>query len=212
MSALGVIGSSSTLSWPHGTEFADSFLKLTVFSNLSFWSSCDNPNLSYPLGNVPFAMLQRLADADYRKSMISGRMRCELQALSSTTFCGIRANIQTLSHTVFESIRTEEFDELVPAAFILVWFKYNHPQWIYPHMARLSIDWRKQRSSGHMFLCLDLVVSQRFFMLSPAKSRWRGTVDFINLGMGKSRLYGIGSLMWTSGISISSKLSIMQQQ
>jgi len=73
-------------------------------------------------------MLRRLADADYRKSLISGRMRCELQALSSTTFSGIRANIQTLSHTVYECIGTEEFDELVPAAFLLVWFKYNYPQ------------------------------------------------------------------------------------
>ena len=80
------------------------------------------------------------------------------------------------------------------------------------HTASLSINWRRQRSSGHMFLSLDRAVPQRFFILSPAKSRWRGTVGFINSGMGKSQWYGIGSLMWRSGISISSTLLTMQRQ
>ena len=34
----------------------------------------------------------------------------------------------------------------------------------------------------------------------------------INLAMGKSRLYGIGNLIWRSGISISSELLTMQRQ
>ena len=185
-----------------------------TFSGLSLWLSYDGPYVCHSFEDVPFAMLQRLVDVDYRKSLIAVRMLLELRNLSNGFLfvLGISATAKTLSHTVFECIRTEYFDKLVPAAFILVCFKYNHPKWIYPHMARLSIDWRKQRSSGHRFLCLDRIVSQRFFTISPAKSRWRGTVGFINLGMGKSQLYGIGSLMWTSDISISSKLFTMQRQ
>ena len=80
------------------------------------------------------------------------------------------------------------------------------------HTASLSIIWRKQRSSGRMFLSLVRVMPQRFFTSSPAKIHWGGILGFINLGMEKSRLYGIGSLMWTSGISISSKLLTMQRQ
>ena len=79
------------------------------------------------------------------------------------------------------------------------------------HTARLSIIWRRQRSSGHMFLSLDQAVPQRFFTLSHA-SRWGGIVGFTNSGMGKSRWYGIGSLMWRSSISISSELLTMQRQ
>ena len=37
-------------------------------------------------------------------------------------------------------------------------------------------------------------------------------MGFINLGMRKSRSYGIGSLIWRSSISISSKLLTMQRQ
>ena len=37
-------------------------------------------------------------------------------------------------------------------------------------------------------------------------------MGFINMGMEKSRLYGIGSLMWRSGISTSSELLTMQRQ
>ena len=63
-----------------------------------------------------------------------------------------------------------------------------------------------------MFLSSVQAMSPPFFTLSPAKSQWGGIVGFINLGMGKSRWYGIGSLMRRSSITISSELLTMQQQ
>jgi len=139
VSAPGIISSSTTLSWPHGTEFADSFLKLTTFSHLSFWLSSDHPDFCF-FEDVPFATLQRLADVDYRKFLITDRMMWEFSGSSDVFVFGIPATAQALPHTVFKCIRVEHFDELVPAAFLRVCFKYNYPQSIYSHMARLSIN------------------------------------------------------------------------
>ena len=128
---MSALGSSTVLSWPHGTEFADSFLKLGTFANLSFRLSCDDPEFCRSLEDIPFAMLQRLADVDYCKSLIAGRMWWELTDSSDDLVFDISATPQTLpqtlSHTIFERIRPESFDKLVPAEFILVWFKYDYP-------------------------------------------------------------------------------------
>ena len=116
-------GSSTALSWPHGTEFSDSCLKLKAFSDLSFQLSCDEPDFCRFLEDIPFAILQRLADVDYRKSLIANR------TWSSNTFVfGIPATVQTLSHTTFECVGAKNFDELVPDAFIRVCFNYDYLQ------------------------------------------------------------------------------------
>jgi len=126
VSALGITSSSTALSWPHGTEFADTFLKLAVFSGLSFWLSCDDADFCRFLQELPFALLQRLADVDYCKSLIAERMYRELTDSSNGLVFGIPATAHTLSHTIFECIRTEYVDKLVPVVFILVCLKYDY--------------------------------------------------------------------------------------
>jgi len=170
VSAPGVIDSSSALSWPHGTEFTDSYLKLTAFLGFSFWLSYNDPYFCHFFEDVPFATLQQLVDVDYRKSLIAGWMLLEFKDLSDGSRF-VFATAKTLSPTVFECIRAEYFDKVVPTEFLLVCFEYNYPIVIYPHASRLSINWRRQRSSGHMLLSLDRAVPQRFFTLSPAESR-----------------------------------------
>ena len=128
MSAPGIISSSTALSWPHGTEFADSYLKLRAFSGLSSWLSCDGPDFCRFLEDIPFAILQRLADVDYRKSLIADRMVWELEDSSDALVFGITATARTSSHTAFECVRTKNFDKLVPAAFIRVCFNYDYLQ------------------------------------------------------------------------------------
>jgi len=127
MSAPGIISSSTALSWPHGTEFADSCLKLRAFSGLSFQLSCDGPDFCRFFEDIPFAILQQLADVDYRKSLIANRTWLESDSSNPFVF-GIPATVQTLSHTAFECVRTKNFDELVPAAFIQVCFNYDYLQ------------------------------------------------------------------------------------
>ena len=126
--APGIISSSTALSWPHGTECADSYLKLWAFSGLSFQLSCDDSDFCRFFEDIPFAILQRLADVDYRKSLIVDRMLWELEDSSNALVFGIRATARTSSHTAFECVRTKNFDELVPAAFIRVCFNYDYLQ------------------------------------------------------------------------------------
>jgi len=66
VSAPDIISSSTAFSWPHGTEFVDSCLKLFVFSYLS--AACVDPDIWYLSEDVLLATLQRLADLDYCKS------------------------------------------------------------------------------------------------------------------------------------------------
>ena len=97
-----------------------------AFVFLSFRLSCDHIDLSRFLKDIPFAILQRLADIDRRKSLIAHRMWWELSDSPDDLVFDISATPQTLSHTIFEHIRPESFDKLVPAGFILVWFKYDY--------------------------------------------------------------------------------------
>ena len=127
VSAPGIISSSTALSWPHGTEFADSCLKLRAFSGLSFRLSCDGPDFCRFFADIPFAILQRLADIDYRKSLIADRTWSESNSSNPFVF-GILATAQTLSHTTFECVGAKNFGELVPAAFIRVCFNYDYLQ------------------------------------------------------------------------------------
>jgi len=128
VSAPGIISSSAALSWPHGTEFSDSYLKLAAFTFLSFLLSHDNLRFPYFFDDITFAILQRLADVDNRKSLIAMRMWWELHDPSHVLMFDIPATAHTLSHTVFWRVRTEAFDQLVSAVFLSVCIKYDHPQ------------------------------------------------------------------------------------
>ena len=121
----GIISSSIALSWPHGTEFTDSCLKLITFSVVSH--ICADPNRYYLFEDVPLTILQRLADLDYCKPQIAMGMVTKRHNPSSHDLWDISATVRTLSRTTFEWTGTENFDELVPAAFLRVCFKYDHP-------------------------------------------------------------------------------------
>jgi len=127
VSAPGITNSSTALSWPHGTEFVDSHLKFTTFIFLSSRLSCDDPDFCHFLEELPFALLQRLAEIDYRKSLIADRTWSESDSSNPFVF-GILATVQTLSHTTFECVGAKNFDELVPAAFLWVCFNYYYLQ------------------------------------------------------------------------------------
>jgi len=126
VSAPDIISSSTALSWPHGTEFADSYLKLRAFSDPSLWLSCDGPDFCRFFEDIPFALLQRLADVDYRKLLIAGRMVWELEDSSDALFFGIRATAQTSFHTAFECVCAKNFHKLDFAAFVQVCFNYDY--------------------------------------------------------------------------------------
>ena len=93
---------------------------------------CTDPDHYYLFEDVPLTILQRLADLDYRKPLIAMGMVTRRDNPSSHDLFNLSASVRTLSHTRFEWIGTENFDELASATFLLVCFKYDYPHWIYP--------------------------------------------------------------------------------
>ena len=208
----GVVSSSDSLFWPQGTEFIDSYFKLVSFSNLSEWLSHDNPVFYRFIGDVPLDTLGQLTELDYRKALVADRMHFEIFGLGYCWVSGVPGIGKALSHTMFECIRADAFDDLVLTEFFSVRFKCDYQQRLNSHITRWSINSKRQESSGDIILTLAQAVSPLFFTLCPAKILLGRTVGCINSGMGKSRLYGIGNLILRSGISISLELLTMQRQ
>jgi len=124
----GVVSSSDLLSWPQGTEFVDSFFKLVFLSNLSFWLFHDNPVFCRFIEDVPLDTLRQLTELDYRKALVADRMYLEIFSSHGRWVTGVPGIAKILSHTVFQCIRAKRFDDLVPATFLYVRFKYEYQQ------------------------------------------------------------------------------------
>ena len=122
----GVVSSSDSLSWPQGTEFVDSYLKLSSFCNLSTLLSHDNPEFCRFIGNAPLDVLRRLTELYYRKALMADRMHVEIFGLNYRWVSSIPGIAKILSYTVFECIRVERFDDLTPPEFLSVCFKYDY--------------------------------------------------------------------------------------
>jgi len=93
-----------------------------TFTHLSFQLSHDADFYRF-IDDISFAILQRLVDVDYRKSLIAMRICWDFSDPSHAEMFDIPATAQTLSHTVFGYIRTTAFDQLVSTAFLSVCFK-----------------------------------------------------------------------------------------
>ena len=123
-----VVSSSDSLSWPQGTEFVDSYLKLSSFCDLSALLSHDNREFCRFIGDVPLDTLRQLTELDYRKALMADRMHLEIFGSRYCRVSGIPGIAKMLFHTVFQSIHTNKFDDLVPAAFLSVRFRYDYHQ------------------------------------------------------------------------------------
>jgi len=108
--APGIASFSASLSWPHGTEFFDSYLKLETFVTLPFCLSHDDPDFCQFFEDVPFDILQQLADVDYHKSLIANRTWWEFRNWSGAAVLG---TAKISPHIVFKCIRADKFDVLV---------------------------------------------------------------------------------------------------
>ena len=124
----GVVSSSDSLSWPQGTEFIDSYFKLVSFSSLSMLLSHDDPDFYQFIEDVPLDTLRQLTELDYRKALVAGRMYFEIFGSDYCWVSGVPGIGKALSHTVFECIRPDKFDDLGPAEFLSVRFKYDYQQ------------------------------------------------------------------------------------
>jgi len=118
----GIASSSDSLSWSQGTEFIDSYLTLVSFSTLSAWLSHDRLGI---IEDVPLNILRQLTELDYRKALVVERMNFKLFGSRYCWVSGVPGIAKISSHIVFECIPAEKFDDLVPATFLAVRFKYG---------------------------------------------------------------------------------------
>jgi len=122
----GIVSSSDSLSWPQGTEFVDSYLKLRSFFGLSIFLSYDSLGFYQFIEDVPLDTLRQLTEPDYRKTLVADKMYFKLLGSDYCLVWGIPGIAKRLSHTAFECIRAEKFDDLVLAEFFSVRFKYDY--------------------------------------------------------------------------------------
>ena len=115
--APGIASFSVSLSWPHGTEFFDSYLELETFVTLSFCLLHDDPDFSRFFEDVPFDTLQQLADIDYHRSLIANWIWWEFRNWSGAAVLG---TAKISPHTVFKCICADKFGVLVSTAFLWV--------------------------------------------------------------------------------------------
>ena len=123
-----IVSSSDSLSWPQGTEFVDSYLKLSAFCDLSTLLSHDDPGFCRFIGDVPLDTLRRLIELDCHKALVADRMHFKIFGSDYCWVSGVPGIVKALSHTTFECIRADKFDDLGPASFLSVRFKYDYQQ------------------------------------------------------------------------------------
>jgi len=90
--------------------------------------SHDDPDFCRLIGDVPLDTLRQLMELDYRKALAADRMYFEFFGLGYHWVLGVPGIGKALSHTIFECIRAENFDDLGPAEFLSVRFKYDYQQ------------------------------------------------------------------------------------
>lgn len=141
--ASGVANSSSSLSWPRGSEFVDSFLKFHTFRNVSLYLSHDHPRFRHFLEGVPLNSLKKLADLDYRKSLVAGLLQWRYLSWSNPLVVGHVGTAQVLPHTAFGCLDEKKFVTFEPAVFLAMVEKLEeagvirayHPQLGSSHLA-----------------------------------------------------------------------------
>jgi len=90
--------------------------------------SHDNPVFYRFIGDVRLDTLRQLMELDYRKALVADRMNFEIFGSDDCLVSGVPGIGKALSHTIFECIRADKFDDLMPAEFLSVRFKYDYQQ------------------------------------------------------------------------------------
>jgi len=90
--------------------------------------SNDDPVFYRFIGDVPLDILRQLTELDYRKALVVDRMHFKIFGSDGCLVSGVLGIAKILSHTVFECIRDDKFDDLGPAEFLSMCFKYDYQQ------------------------------------------------------------------------------------
>jgi hypothetical protein len=116
--ASGVQSSSTSLSWPQGSEFVDSWFKLKGFYSVSALLSHDVVFKSSEEALV--RSLRGLRGLDYRKSLVGEIMIYGQGQFPATYVAGSSGLVRIIDVSWFGALRSNHFAEFKPAAFLRV--------------------------------------------------------------------------------------------
>ncbi|KAJ3572296.1 hypothetical protein NP233_g3186 [Leucocoprinus birnbaumii] len=109
--------SSDSLSWSQGTEFIDSFIMRRAFANISHRLSPNSPMSAQLLRDASTTCLEKLADLDYRKYLIS-EIVWHTGLREGYFILGLAGVERVAQGTVFGCIHSRGFKYFDPQAFL----------------------------------------------------------------------------------------------
>ncbi|KAF5360973.1 hypothetical protein D9756_004482 [Leucocoprinus leucothites] len=121
----GMASSSASLSWPQGSEFVDSYIKIRTFLDISFLLSYNHSMFHTLMEDLPPSSLQKLAQLDHHKPLLALIMVEGIGVFSGPcVFCLGRAGVTRANEfTIFS--RLEDYTEFDPDTFLAVCLSTN---------------------------------------------------------------------------------------
>ncbi|KAF5357164.1 hypothetical protein D9756_006438 [Leucocoprinus leucothites] len=155
----GMASSSSSLSWPRGSEYVDSYLKMFAFFSISLSLSHDSPWLRTFLEVVPSRSLQKLAELDYRKCLLGYIMLNGIGVFSKSCLIGLSKAGISIINEGSELIQLKDYNKFDPEIFLAMVERLErvgiirsyHPQFGSSRVASILHAVSRQRLSGKNF-------------------------------------------------------------
>ncbi|KAJ3569975.1 hypothetical protein NP233_g4709 [Leucocoprinus birnbaumii] len=141
-SDLSTANSSSSLSWPHGTEFVDSWLKLHIFNTTAAQLLSFGHSESFiSLEDIPQNSLRKLVDLDYRMHLRTTLILYKHVELSYDNFV-VCASAKGLGRVIADSeflcINSSSYHTFVLEKFLLLVDAMEQGGIIRPHHTQLG--------------------------------------------------------------------------
>jgi hypothetical protein len=105
----GIHSSSASLAWPHGSEFADSYIQFRYFLTLALRLSHHDPYLVQLLEDAPPSSFHGLGGHDYHQSLIADIMASGLGLFSCADVLGLPGLRRVIDKASFRTINPEAF-------------------------------------------------------------------------------------------------------
>ncbi|KAF5361047.1 hypothetical protein D9756_004499 [Leucocoprinus leucothites] len=138
VSRPGMASSSALLSWPQGSEFVNSYITIWTFNNISFSLSHNHPMFRTFMEDFPPSSLQKLAELEYRKSLLATIMMGGIGVSSRRrVFCLGGAGVIRINECTMFS-RLKDYTEFDPDMFLAMVNKLEGARVIRPYHPRLG--------------------------------------------------------------------------
>ncbi|KAJ3554708.1 hypothetical protein NP233_g12363 [Leucocoprinus birnbaumii] len=112
------ISSLSSLSWPCGHEYLNSFIMLHAFVHASMPLSLNSPAFSGLVENFPSDTLRKLEHLDFRRNLIADIDYWNITASKYADVVGHTGTARVFQHTAYECLRESRFAPFEPKEFL----------------------------------------------------------------------------------------------